>query len=215
MNIKSWIDKLQYNEAGLIPVIAQDSRTGEVRMSAWADREALLVSAHQMEAHYFSRSRNRLWKKGESSGDVQKLIGMLPDCDMDSVLYLIEQTGAGACHTGARNCFSAKSEPPRKALERGALPAAAVLPVLAEIIAARRGSDAKNSYTAKLLAGGVELPARKVGEEAQEVVLAAVQGQRDKLPQEAADLLYHLLVLLEQQQVPLADVLAVLRERMK
>ena len=81
--------------------------------------------------------------------------------------------------------------------------------------ATRRGADAKNSYTAKLLSGTVELPARKVGEEAQEVVLAAVQGQRDKLPHEAADLLYHLLVLLEQQKVPLADVLGVLRERMK
>jgi len=110
MNIKGWIDKLRYNEAGLIPVIAQDGRTGEVRMSVGRPRGAAALGAPDGGALLLAQPQP-LWKKGESSGDVQKLIGMLPDCDLDSVLYLIEQTGAGACHTGARNCFSAKGEP--------------------------------------------------------------------------------------------------------
>ena len=205
---------LRFNEAGLIPVVAQDDRTGEVRMVAWANRDALEKTAATGAAHYFSRSRGMIWRKGEISGATQHVEAVRADCDSDAVLYLLHQTGA-ACHSGARNCFTGKDDPPHEQLTRGALPAVSVLPLLAEIIASRRGADPEKSYTAKLLSGTAELPARKVGEEAQEVVLAAIQGQRDKLPHEAADLIYHLLVLLEQQHVPFAEVQNVLRERMK
>ncbi len=208
------ITALRFNEAGLIPVVAQDDRTGEVRMVAWANQEALEKTAATGAAHYFSRSRRMIWRKGEISGATQHVEAVRADCDSDAVLYLLHQTGA-ACHSGARNCFTGKDVPPHEQLAHGALPAVSILPLLAEIIASRRGADPESSYTAKLLSGTAELPARKVGEEAMEVVLAAMQGQKAQLAQESADLLYHLLVLLEQQGVPFAEVQKVLRERMR
>lgn len=208
------LDALKFNEQGLVPVVALDHETGEVRMLAWADREALKKTGQSGEAHYFSRSRDRLWRKGEESGHTQRVLALKTDCDGDAVLYLVRQTGP-ACHTGARGCFATESEALPQLFEKGALPAAATLGVLAAVIRGRRESDPESSYTAKLLQGSPELAARKVGEEALEVVLAAMQGEKHQLAQEAADLLYHLLVLIERQGVPLEEVLKVLQQRMR
>jgi phosphoribosyl-AMP cyclohydrolase len=101
----SFIESVSFNEKGLVPVIAQDAADGRVLMLAWADREALLETAQSGFATYFSRSRNRLWRKGEESGNRQKIIRIQLDCDGDSVLYLVESTGGVACHTGRRSCF--------------------------------------------------------------------------------------------------------------
>ena len=208
------IDTLTFDAQGLIPVVALDHDTGEVRMVAYANREALLATGKTGQAHYWSRSRSKLWRKGEESGNTQEVLALKTDCDGDAVLYLIRQRGP-ACHTGARNCFTSDGGALPALFEKCGLPAAATLGVLAETIHSRRESDPEKSYTAQLLSGSVEKPARKVGEEALEVVLAAMQGQPAQLKQEAADLLYHLLVLLEHRNVRLDEVLAVLQQRMR
>src|SRR5262245_33690084 len=133
------LSALKFDPAGLIPVIALDHDTGEVRMVAWADREAIETSVATGEAHYHSRSRDKLWRKGEESGNIQKLLAVKVDCDGDALLYLIRQQGP-ACHTGARSCFAVPGEAPPHLFAEGALPGAATLGLLAAIIRERRAA---------------------------------------------------------------------------
>jgi phosphoribosyl-ATP pyrophosphohydrolase/phosphoribosyl-AMP cyclohydrolase len=183
----------------LVPVIVQDADDGTVLMLAWANSEALAATERTGEAHFWSRSRGRLWRKGETSGNVMRMDGLAADCDGDAVLYRVRPAGP-ACHTGTRTCF-------------GEVDAPGVLPELAAIVAGRRAADPVVSYTARLLAAGPRRPAEKVVEEAGETATAALAGTAEELAGEAADLLYHLLVLLASREVPLERVLAVLRER--
>ncbi len=184
---------------GLLPVIVQDADDGTVLMLAWANLEALAATERTGEAHFWSRSRERLWRKGEESGNVMRMAGIAADCDGDAILYRVRPAGP-ACHTGTRTCF-------------GEIAAPGVLADLADLVSGRRGADPKSSYTARLLSGGPRRPAEKVVEEAGEVAAAALVGTDDELASESADLLYHLLVLLASREMPLERALAVLRDR--
>jgi phosphoribosyl-AMP cyclohydrolase / phosphoribosyl-ATP pyrophosphohydrolase len=184
---------------GLLPVIVQDADDGTVLMLAWANAEALAATEKTGEAHFWSRSRGRLWRKGEASGNVMRIVGLVTDCDGDAILYQAHPEGP-ACHAGTRTCFGETDAP-------------GVLSELAALIERRRGADVESSYTARLLSGGPRRPAEKVVEEAGETAAAALAGTDDELADEAADLLYHLLVLLASRPVPFERVLDVLRER--
>lgn len=193
-----WIDAVRFGDDGLVPVVAQSALAGEVLMVAYADREALERTRATGQAHYHSRARGTLWKKGETSGHVQTVTDVRVDCDGDAVLYVVRQEGP-ACHTGAPTCFGA--------------PAAGTLARLAHTVAERARTRPAGSYTAELLAAGVLRIAQKVGEEAVETALAATGDEPARLAGEAADLLYHLVVLLEAKRLPLDRVLAELDAR--
>jgi len=190
-----------FDERGLVPVVVQDRASGDVLMVAWANAEALARTAETGLAHFFSRSRSALWKKGETSGHTLQVHALVADCDHDALLMTVDPAGS-ACHTGTRTCFG------------DVTPTLAGLPAeLARVIAARARSAPAGSYTAGLLAKGLDHTLKKVGEEAIEVVLAAKAESGDRLAEESADLVFHLLVALEQRGVGLSQVLEVLRRR--
>jgi phosphoribosyl-ATP pyrophosphohydrolase/phosphoribosyl-AMP cyclohydrolase len=201
---QNWLDQVRFSAEGLVTVVAQAARTGEVLMVAWATREALERTAQTGQAHYWSRSRKVLWLKGESSGHRQAVSEIRLDCDGDTVLYRVDQTGP-ACHEGTPTCFS------RVVTPDGSLAArpdniAHTLTRLAVTVAQRAGDRPEGSYTARLLAEGLPRVSQKVGEEALEVVIAAHTEAGPRLASEAADLLFHLLVLLQARGVPLDAV---------
>ena len=196
-------DGLAFDAAGLIPVVAQDRASGDVLMVAYANAEALAKTAETGLAHFWSRRRKALWKKGETSGHVLRVIEVISDCDRDALLYLVEPTGP-ACHTGSRSCFGDASAT-----------AGGMLEELARVVADRATAAPADSYTARLLAKGPDQVLKKIGEEATEVVLAAKGESDDRLAEETADLLYHVLVALHQRGLPLVRVMDVLRERRK
>jgi len=208
----SWLARVRFGADGLVPVVAQESRSGDVLMVAWANREALAQSAATGQAHYYSRSRGTLWRKGETSGHDQIIREIRIDCDGDTVLYRVEQIGP-ACHTGSRTCFSSVV---RDGSASGAEdPGGHLLSRLAWTIARRAAERPAGSYTVNLLDRGVAKASQKVGEEAVEVVVAANAEEPERLASEAADLLYHLLVLLHTRGVPLDAVLSELEQREK
>ncbi len=206
------LDSLRFGPDGLVPVIVQEVDSGAVRMLAWANREALDRTMATGQVWFWSRSRQSLWRKGETSGNGLDLVDLAVDCDADSVLVRVRAHGP-SCHTGARTCFE---NPPN-----GPDPARLELGWLGQVIAARRGADAEKSYTARLLEEGVERIAQKVGEEGVETALAGVLAganpqdpdRHRRLTEESADLLYHLLVLLEACGVDPAEVAAELGRR--
>jgi phosphoribosyl-ATP pyrophosphohydrolase/phosphoribosyl-AMP cyclohydrolase len=196
----------KFNEQGLVPAVAQDARTGEVLMLAWMDAEAWERTLATMQAHFRSRERNALWRKGETSGNTLRVTGVQLDCDGDTVLLRVIPAGP-ACHTGERSCFfnRAAGEPPSAAV--------GFLPLLEEVIRDRKDNPPEGSYTAELFAAGTARIAQKVGEEATETVVAALGPSDGQVVEEAADLLYHLLVLLAARGLRLADVEAELARR--
>jgi phosphoribosyl-ATP pyrophosphohydrolase/phosphoribosyl-AMP cyclohydrolase len=186
----------------LLPCIVQDARTGEVLTLAYMNDEALRRTRETGEMWFWSRSRNELWHKGETSGNVQRLKELRMDCDDDAILALVEPAGP-ACHTGERTCFHKGELDP--------VPAEA-LAVLERTIAERRGASREESYTATLLADR-ELVGAKVREEAEEVARAASEESDERLAEEAADVLYHLAVLMAERGLDMADAYRVLNER--
>lgn len=211
------LSAVKFGADGLVPVVTQESRSGDVLMVAYANREALDRTLSTGLAHYFSRSRGTLWQKGERSTHVQHVTEVRVDCDRDAVLYRVEQTGP-ACHTGARTCFSevlseAAGEGSKISSQED--PGGHVLSRLATTIRQRVGASPSQSYTARLLSSGINQISQKVGEEAVEVVVAANSEDDERLVSEAADLLYHLLVLLQARAIPLDDVWRELEERKK
>jgi len=198
-------DQLKYDDRGLIPCVVQDAATGEVLMLAWQSREALEHTLSSGKATFWSRSRNELWVKGATSGNTQEVRAARTDCDRDAVLVRVTPAGP-ACHTGARSCFFEALGPdaPEAAGE--------TLARLEQTLAARRTDPPAGSYTAKLY-GDDNLRHKKIGEEATELVMASLRGDKTEIASEAADLLYHLLVLLQARDVSLTDVAAFLRER--
>jgi phosphoribosyl-ATP pyrophosphohydrolase/phosphoribosyl-AMP cyclohydrolase len=199
-------EEIRYDEGGLVPVVAQDADTGEVLMLAYASREAVEKTIETGEAHYYSRSRGELWRKGATSGNTQRVIEVRLDCDGDALLYRVESAGP-ACHTGERSCFFT----PLGGSDSNAPNLGRTLTRLAGTIAGRHQEMPEGSYTAKLFERGAGYTAQKVGEEAVEVVVAALEN--DRLAEETADLLYHLLVLLEERGVGMREVARVLDER--
>ncbi len=197
------IDTLAWEKgAGLLPVIVQHARTGAVLMTGYANREALQSMLATGNVTLFSRTRQRLWVKGETSGNLLRIERVVADCDRDALLVLAQPRGP-TCHTGAESCFS------------NARPAAAALgflPALQALIRDRMASPPADSYTARLVAAGLSRMAQKVGEEGVEVALAAA-GPGETLKSEAADLLFHLLVLLQARGLTLEAIVSVLEER--
>src|SRR3954451_8191735 len=207
------VDRVRFDRNGLVPVVAQDGATGDVLTLAYANREAVEKTLASGEAHYYSRSRSELWRKGATSGNTQRVIEVRLDCDGDALLYMVEPRGP-ACHTGERSCFftslTGEGVGVATAGEQD-FPFGTMVERLAGTIAQRHREMPEGSYTVSLIEGGPERLAQKVGEEAVEVVIAALSGER--LSEEAADLIYHLLVLLEERGVGTEDVARVLRER--
>ncbi len=224
---------LRYDERGLVPVVVQSAADGAVLMLAYADRQAVALTLETREAHYFSRSRSEIWRKGATSGNTQRVAEVRYDCDSDALLYLVEERGP-ACHTGERTCFYrtlAGGEPAARAVEPG--PAASAvggaasgrvteagaanlgttLQALQAVIADRLAALPAGSYVRKLHERGVGYVAQKVVEEAGETVVAALLERDDELINESADLLFHLSVLLTERGVGLDAVAAKLDER--
>ena len=204
-----WVDERRpdWSRGPLLPVVVQDAADGSLLMLAWANHEAVDATEATGVAHFWSRRRDELWRKGATSGNLLHVVDLGVDCDGDALRYRVWASGP-ACHTGARSCFDPQPEP-EAAFDLAAFDLAA----LAGVVASRRGADPASSYTARLLAGGPRRPAEKVSEEAGELVAAALAGTRDEVVAEAADLLYHMLVLLETRDVRLTEVIAELGRR--
>jgi phosphoribosyl-ATP pyrophosphohydrolase/phosphoribosyl-AMP cyclohydrolase len=207
------VERVRFDRSGLVPVVAQDVATGDVLTLAYANREAVEKTLASGEAYYYSRSRSELWRKGATSGNTQRVVEVKLDCDGDTLLYVVEPRGP-ACHTGENSCFftslAGDGVGVVSAGEQDVL-FGTMVERLAGTIAQRHREMPKGSYTVSLIEGGPERLAQKVGEEAVEVVVAALSGER--LPEEAADLVYHLLVLLEERGVGTEQMARVLHDR--
>jgi phosphoribosyl-AMP cyclohydrolase / phosphoribosyl-ATP pyrophosphohydrolase len=210
---------VRYGPDGLVPAVVQDIADGRVLMLAWMDAEALAATLSTGEVHFHSRSRDRLWRKGETSGNALRLVRLEVDCDGDAVLVSAEPAGP-TCHRGTRSCFDPEHAPAEPVTEGFAW-----LEELWSTIADRAATRPAGSYTVDLLEGGVDVAGRKVTEEATEVLLAARddaeaersggdrEATRRALSGETADLLYHALVLLAERGTPPSDAIRTLRER--
>ncbi len=207
------IGALRFNEAGLIPAVAQDWLDGAVLMVAWMNREAIERTLATGEVHYWSRSRAELWHKGASSGQIQTLKGLRYDCDADVLLLTIEQAGGGACHTGARSCFFDDGPQPSGGGAAAAPPPADVCTELMRVVEGRRDRPEPGSYTNTLLEGGDNRILKKIGEESAEFVMACKDGNSADIAGEAADIVFHLQVALAHHGVSWRDVQQVLAAR--
>ena len=194
------LQRAKFNAGGLIPAVVQDAQTREVLTVAFMNEEALRLTIERGETYFWSRSRQKLWHKGETSGNSQKVIRVRLDCDDDTVLVEVEPLGP-ACHTGAYSCFQV--EP---GLE-------GVLKDLYALIEQRKEKRPEGSYTTYLFNSGLDKILKKVGEEATETIVAAKNSESERLVSETGDLLYHLLVLLVERGVQLEEVIRELKER--
>lgn len=199
---------LKFDERGLIPAIVQDAINGRVLMMAWMNAESLQLTLESGEAWFWSRSRSELWRKGATSGNVLRVRELRADCDGDTLLVRAEPAGP-ACHTGKESCFFTSLT----AASQEETPRAGFLDELEGIVAARRAAQPESSYTARLFAKGRLKIAQKVGEEGLESALAGVAQDDDRLIDESADLLFHLLVLLNERGISLSAVLGRLDAR--
>ena len=187
---------------GLIPVITQDATTNEVLMLAYMNEEALKLTLETKQAHYFSRSKQRLWKKGESSGHTQEVVSTMVDCDNDTVLLKVKQNGV-ACHTGRKSCFftDLENDEIKLDVEVNTTNAYGVIDTLYHVIESRKNDDPSKSYTAKLLQGKENSMLKKIVEEAGEFTFAVKDNDEEEIIYEAADLLYHSLVALSSKGI--------------
>jgi phosphoribosyl-AMP cyclohydrolase / phosphoribosyl-ATP pyrophosphohydrolase len=208
------LSQVNFGTDGLVPVVTQDAATGAVLMQAYANREALEHTLSTRQGTYFSRSRQELWIKGLTSGNVQQVLSVALDCDGDSVLYRVRQHGP-ACHTGAYSCFYTpllgETEPEPAALDT--VPLDTVLERVYGTIQERLAGLPEGSYVARLHAGGLDRVLKKIVEEAGEVVLAAKNRDRAELKTEVADLLFHTLFAMAELGVTPQDVAEVLQGR--
>ncbi|RXJ97655.1 bifunctional phosphoribosyl-AMP cyclohydrolase/phosphoribosyl-ATP pyrophosphatase [Arcobacter sp. CECT 8986] len=199
----SMIDKIDWEKMNnLIPVVTQDSNTNEVLMLAYMNKEALELTLNTKIAHYFSRSKQRIWKKGETSGHIQNVKEILLDCDNDTVLLKVEQIGV-ACHTGRKSCFFTNLETNEEVSEVkiDTTSAYGVIDTLYHTIYERKNANPKESYTAKLLKGKENSMLKKVVEEAGEFTFAVKDNDEEEIVYEAADLMYHCLVAMASKNI--------------
>lgn len=206
------IDALNYDDRGLVAVIAQDAETGEVRMMAYADQTAVEYTLRTGLAHFYSRTRQRLWKKGESSGNTLLVRSVWVDCDGDTLIYLVDPRGP-SCHTGAETCFFRRIDASGELAQTEADVAAPTLLRLERVLQERKSSDAAQSYTKSLLDGGARRIDEKIREEAAELGQALIDESDERVAAEAGDLLYHLVVGLVLREVPLRTLLRELSRR--
>lgn len=202
------LEKIRYDEQGLVPAIVQDYLDGTVLMMAWMSRESLQKTLESGETWFWSRSRKELWHKGATSGHIQKVCSLRYDCDSDALLIGVEQIGDIACHTGERSCF-------HQVDGKIVLPPADTLSQLFDVIRDRREHPTESSYTSRLFAGGDNKILKKLGEETAEVVMACKDDEPDAIASEVADLFYHTLVALALHGVDLKAVYRKLQERRK
>lgn len=201
------IEEIRFDEKGLVPAIIQDAETKEVLTLAYMNKESLEKTLETGETWFYSRSRQELWHKGETSGNTQSVVGILYDCDKDALLVQVNPKGP-ACHTGAVSCFA------EGVTERNSsLGDYQILETLEKVILDRERERPEGAYTTYLFDKGVDKICKKVGEEAAEVIIASKNRSHEELRWEAADLLYHLQVLLVEQGLPFKTVLNTLAER--
>ncbi len=200
------VERIRYDDRGLVPAIVQDCMDGTVLMMAWMNQESLKKTLECGETWFWSRSRAELWHKGATSGHIQKVKSIRYDCDSDALLIGVEQVGDIACHTGERSCF-------HQVDAKIVSPPADMLSQVFEVICDRRDHPSENSYTSKLLAAGDNKILKKIGEESAEVVMACKDDDADAIAGEVADLFYHSLVALAHHQVDLKAVYRKLQER--
>ena len=208
------IDDVRFGDDGLVTVVVQDAGTGEVLMTAWANREALELTLERGEMVFWSRSRREIWHKGLESGNRMKLMELRADCDCDTLLALVEPSGP-ACHTGKVSCFFRRISDSPAGTRGSNADAGTFLGRLFRYLEARAKDSPEESYTARLLASGRSRVAQKVGEEGVETALALSTGDCENFRCEAADLLYHLEVACVSAGVPFSDVLKELQGRHK
>ena len=205
------LSALAYNDQGLIPVIAQDAETGEVRMVAWADEMAIQKTLETKQAHFFSRSRGELWLKGETSGNTLEVRSVWVDCDGDTLIYLVDPQGP-SCHTGADTCFFRRVDDDGSWVEASG-EAAPTLLRLERTLEARRASNADKSYTKSLLDKGATKIDEKLREEAAELGQALIRESDERVASEGGDVIYHLLVGLALRKISVRDLLSELSRR--
>ena len=211
------IEDMRYDDNGLIPVVVQQEGTGEVLMVAYMNAESLARTVETGHTWFFSRSRQQLWQKGESSGNVQHVREIRYDCDADCLLVIVDQTGSGACHTGERSCFYRVVGEPAPAVF-AAMPSSSIgasLDGLFSVLEQRKRDLPEGSYTTRLLTGKQDSLLKKIAEEAGEVIMAAKDADPDHLRYEIGDLVYHLLVVMVREGLTLADLAAELDSRKK
>ncbi len=182
------LEELKFDENNLIPVIAQDYKTGYIRMLAYANKEAIEKTVQTGIAHYYSRSRKKLWKKGEESGNVQEVLDIRIDCDNDTLIYIVKQTGV-TCHTGEDTCFF-------KSLKKEIFPFE-IIPILEEVLQKRVEEKSSESYTYKIWSEGLDRVLQKFGEESIESLIALKNKDTKESIYELADLMYFLLLSLK------------------
>ena len=204
------LKEIKFDEKGLIPAIVQDIKTKEVLMMAYMNEESLKKTLETNKTWFWSRSRQELWNKGATSGNIQKVVQVDYDCDGDSLLVLVEQKGV-ACHTGERSCFYNSIY---KTTEEGAV-GSEVLEQLYKIIDDRKINPVEGSYTKYLFDKGIDKILKKIGEESAEVIIAAKNPDKEAIVYETSDLIYHLFVLLREKGIPLEDIYKELRSRFK
>ncbi|OZS78278.1 bifunctional phosphoribosyl-AMP cyclohydrolase/phosphoribosyl-ATP pyrophosphatase [Tetzosporium hominis] len=197
---------IRFDDNGLVPAIVQDARTKEVLTLAYMNEESLEKTKQTGETWFYSRSRQELWHKGATSGNTQRVMSITADCDQDTLVVSVIPNGP-ACHTGARSCFN------ETVVENEKVASVEAITRLEQVIKTRFVEKPDGAYTTYLFEKGVDKIGKKIGEEATEVVIAAKNNDAEELSMEAADLIYHLMVMLENQKVPFANVLEILEQR--
>jgi len=197
------LDEVKFDERGLVPAIVQNAKTREVLTLAYMNQESLARTIETGQTWFWSRSRNELWHKGETSGNTQQVVSLALDCDRDAIVVLVDPAGP-ACHTGARSCFDVADD----SIDLGR-----VLDGLNQLIESRERERPSGSYTTYLFNEGIDKILKKVGEESAETIIAAKNDERERLASEVSDLLYHLVVLLVARGVSLEEIAKELKQR--
>lgn len=213
------LDSVAFGTDGLVPAIVQDGESGEILMLAYMNREALQKTLETGKSHFWSRSRNALWRKGETSGNEQTMRQIRLDCDGDALLLKVDQKGV-ACHTGERSCFYRQVDGNEITKVATGQPLwqeckTAILQRVHDVIMDRKRNPQEDSYTCKLFAAGKEVILKKIGEESSEVIIASMAAERSQVIYEVADLFYHVLVLLGHHDIPLTAIFDELQKRQK
>lgn len=203
------MDGIRFDKDGLVPAIVQDANSGQVRMLGYMNREAVASTLESGTLHFYSRSRQKLWKKGETSGNVHHVVELRHDCDGDTLLVQVIPDGP-TCHTGTDTCFD---EGLVQSAEGHNGPYSDIVRSLADLIADRHAHPPEGSYTSYLFREGIDKIGKKIGEESAEVIIAAKNSDDSAVAMESADLIYHLLVMLEARDIPVDAVLDELRKR--
>lgn len=203
------MDGIRFDANGLVPAIAQDARTGQVRMLGYMNEEAVSATIETGTLHFYSRSRQQLWKKGETSGNIHHVVDVRHDCDGDTLLIQVIPDGP-TCHTGADTCFD---DGLIHRVDETADAYSDVIQELSAVIAHRHANPVEGSYTSYLFREGIDKIDKKIGEESAEVIIASKNDDDHAVAMESADLIYHLLVMLRARDVPVEKVMDELRKR--